>query len=410
MPILHETSWPVLLTSGRALGSGQPRTRAFLAVLALVLTRCGDGDATRASAPRRPGATAAEPAPASSGASGGAATVSAPGAGQEPERPGPAQNAVLISVDGLAPRYLEELLEAGALPTFRVLQAKGAWTHNARANYGSTVTLPNHTSMITGRPAAAAPELPVTAHHGYLSNSFPGPEATLHNSGNPALDYIPSLFDVAHDRGHSTCLFSAKEKFVLFETSYDWLHGAADRVGGDDGPGKLDYSMIGSESSEPLVETFVDLLFAERCDLTLFHFAETDRIGHAEGWGSDSWLSALTQIDGWLARIVEALVQQQAAGRDFALIVTADHGGAGFGHSAAQAPEDYTIPFYLLGAGVPGGTDLYAWLDGKRAEPGGERPNYAGPQPIRNGDAANALLGMMRLPEIPGSFMRNFRD
>src|SRR4051794_35993 len=58
---------------------------------------------------------------------------------------------IQISVDGLGSSYLQSLINEGRLPTFKRLQAEGAWTHNARTDFDYTITLPNHTCMITGR-------------------------------------------------------------------------------------------------------------------------------------------------------------------------------------------------------------------------------------------------------------------
>ena len=73
---------------------------------------------------------------------------------------------------------------------------------------------------------------------------MPGPEVTLHNSGNPNLSYVASIFDVAHDHGLRTCFYAGKAKFILYARSYDAQHGAPDTVGLDDGRGKIDRCMI----------------------------------------------------------------------------------------------------------------------------------------------------------------------
>jgi hypothetical protein len=92
------------------------------------------------------------------------------------------------------------------------------------------------------------------------------------------------------------------------------------------------------------------------------------------------------------------------------VILTADHGGRGWGHGSKTRPEDYTIPFYVWGAEVAAG-DLYEINRLSRRDPGVEHPGFdADLQPIRNSDAANLAASLLGLHTIPGSVVNPEAD
>jgi hypothetical protein len=319
----------------------------------------------------------------------------------------PRARAILVSVDGLGAYYLRQQLSLGTLPNFAALARAGASTLNARADYAYTVTLPNHTSMITGLPVSADPDLPATAYHGWTINGQVPSTMTLHNAGNPNLAYVASVFDVVHDHGGSTCLYSGKAKFSLFANSYNGRNGAPDVVPPDDGRNKIDRVSILDLDTESLIASVEADLSGSVCDFAFVHIADPDSVGHGSGWGSDAWLVALHSVDAWLGRLA-AFVDPSRTPEPFYLIVTADHGGEGFDHGDASKAIDYTIPFFLAGPGIPANTDLYALTGPDRADPGVTRPRYSEPlQPVRNTDAANLVTRLMGLPAVPGSFMHD---
>ena len=57
-----------------------------------------------------------------------------------------------ISVDGLNASVLQSLIDAGQAANFKRFEDEGTWTINARADYSFTITLPNHMTILTGRP------------------------------------------------------------------------------------------------------------------------------------------------------------------------------------------------------------------------------------------------------------------
>ena len=111
---------------------------------------------------------------------------------------------------------------------------KGPHTLEARTDPDITVTLPNHTGMVTGR-LFKGPQ-----GHNWLPNDLPPTIAeggTLHAAHG---SYVPSMWDVAHDHGLLTGMIASKEKFILYDNSYREEQGAPDVIAPDHGRAKLD--------------------------------------------------------------------------------------------------------------------------------------------------------------------------
>jgi hypothetical protein len=301
---------------------------------------------------------------------------------------------IAISVDGLGSSYLESLIDTNQAPNFKRFQTEGTWTNNARNDYDVTVTLPNHTTMITGRGIKGP------TGHNWTSNSDPALGQTIHsNKGS----YVASVFDVAHDNGLRTALYAGKTKFSLFDTSYDAAHGAADTTGPDNGRDKIDvYERV--NNSGTLTRDFIAAMNAKPYHYSFIHFAEPDAAGHHSGWGNAEYNNAVKAIDGYLGAIFNLVQTNPTLAGKTTIILTADHGGSGKDHSNPTLPLDYTIPFYVWGPGVPAGADLYVLNAATRLDPGTSRPAYSAPvQPIRNGEVANLGLSLLGLGPVPGS-------
>ena len=309
-----------------------------------------------------------------------------------------------VSVDGLSGPLLQDLLAdaAGDFPSFKRLADEGATTFNARTDFTHTNAPPNHTSMLTGRPVLQPTGRPDSVHHGYTHNSGPAPTDTLHNQGNPAVEYVASAFDVAHDHGLSTALYASKSKFAIYPQSYDAEHGAPDLTRKSDGRAKIDTTVIMSPAD--MHAHFLAVMKAKPYRYSFVHYRNPDSAGHGHGWGRAKWAASVKTIDRYVGDLLRlAATDPRLAGRT-ALILSADHGGTGKGHGDAADAANYTIPFLVWGPGVAAGADLYALNASTRADPGTSRPDYdAAPQPIRNGDGGNLALRLLGLGPIPGS-------
>jgi hypothetical protein len=121
---------------------------------------------------------------------------------------------IAISVDGLRPKEIQELGEE-KLPNLYRFRKEGAWTDNARADVTHTLTLPNHTCMITGRGVQDVEG--VGQGHRQTANYYS--TGTLHQ--NIGGVHMASIYDIVHDNGLRTGLFANKSKFNLFKASYE---------------------------------------------------------------------------------------------------------------------------------------------------------------------------------------------
>jgi hypothetical protein len=318
---------------------------------------------------------------------------------------------ILISVDGLRADLLSDLMANdvdGDYASFQRFVDEGATTFNARTDYTYTNTLPNHTCMMTGRPVSQPEGQPDATHHGYTRNVDPLPTDTLHNQGNPAVSYVASAFDVAHDHGLETALYASKSKFVIFEQSYDAANGATDLTGPDDGPDKIDTYENGS--SAEIHAALLEDLAAAPARFSFVHYRDPDSAGHASTWGSAAWNASVKTVSGYVGDILDAVqATPQLRGRTV-IILTTDHGGTGYGHTSASDWRNYTIPFFVWGAGVYPGVDLYALNLAVRLDPGAGRPSYNDPPPIRNGESGNLAMDLLGLPSVPGSTINAGQD
>lgn len=320
---------------------------------------------------------------------------------------GRAQYVIHISVDGLGGSYLQALTDKHEVPNFQRLQSEGAWTNNARTDFNFTITLPNHTSMVTSRPVldkAASPT--AILGHQWLINGDPG-EKTLHSNRH---DYVASTFDVAHDNGLRTGLFASKSKFAVYDQSYDERNGAPDTTGDDNGRDKIDV-YVKDGSTATLTDRLLAEMKADPIHYSFVHYGAPDLAGHSKTWGSPEYNEAVKSVDASLGKLLQLLEADERFQGKTAIVLSADHGGTGLNHAFNTNPLNYSIPFYAWGAGV-GHADLYALNRTTRVDPESGSLDYTerDRQPIRNGDGGNLALKLLGLGPIPNSTINAGQD
>jgi len=280
---------------------------------------------------------------------------------------------VIVSLDGLSSDAVQALGPV-ALPTLHRLAWRGAFTLNARADPNSTETLANHLSMMTGLPLSA---------HGYSDNTL---EARA-----PKKITCESLFDVVHRSGKRAALVSSKKKFLLYGERW---RGAIDRVD------------VTDRDDDATLAAWIAIMRERDPALSFLHLAAIDRAGHAKGWdlsAGSPYTAAVRETEALIATLIQTIDHDPALRDHTAIILTSDHGGRDRNHVDAKDRAMFTVPLIVMSPATAGG-DLYALNAGIRADPGLSRTSTSSVlPPISSADVANAALGLLGLPAVPGS-------
>jgi hypothetical protein len=216
----------------------------------------------------------------------------------------PTAKVVVISVDGLRP----DAIRLAPAPAIMELAARGSYTWNAQTIRPS-ITLPSHTSMMTG--------------------TAPSEHEILFNDYRPIYikETTPTALSLAKGAGARAVLVSGKEKFVTLAP-----------------PGGSDVFVWASGGDMDVAASAVNELQGG-FGVALVHLPGTDDMGHAMGWMSPAYLAQVRAADAAVGAIVKSLPS------DVTIILTADHGGSGNNH-AENIPENTTIPWIIVGPGV----------------------------------------------------------
>jgi hypothetical protein len=245
---------------------------------------------------------------------------------------------LIISVDGLRP----DAISAELTPHIWNLAQTGAYSWAAQT-ISPSLTLPSHTSMLTGVDFA---------QHGVWWND---------DGANQPPITTPSLFTYATEAGLRSLAVYGKTKML-----------------------QIAQPEITTQSIFALGDVGVSMRFGqllaeeEPFEVMVVHLPEVDGTGHATGWMSESYLAAVAQADTAVGTILQALADNGLR-QTTTVILTADHGGLDTGHSDATIAVIRTIPWIINGPAAVG--------DG-----------LALTSPIATYDTAATALAILRLP------------
>lgn len=225
---------------------------------------------------------------------------------------------LIISVDGLRP---DAILKADAKNMQNLIRT-GTYFPNA-TTVRPSITLPSHTSMLTGLDPK---------QHGIWWNDY---------QPNLGIVKYPTVFELAKKAGFTTAAIVGKTKFIH-------LHR----------PNSLSYFEITEQNGDSVSKAFKKYLEEEELpDITWLHLPDPDRVGHKLGWMSPFYLDAVDDADEAVGNIITVATARSKNGPPI-VILTADHGGSGFNHSADNDDNSH-IPLVVNGPGIEGGMRKY---------------------------------------------------
>jgi predicted AlkP superfamily pyrophosphatase or phosphodiesterase len=227
------------------------------------------------------------------------------------------------------------------MPTLKRLAAEGAVTWAASTIFPS-LTLPSHTSMLTG----VGPEKHEILWNGYMPIR--------------GLVKVPTVFSMlrAVQPEAVTAMFVGKVKF-----RHLWLEESL-----------TVFDFGGPQSNAPVVATpeleqikipsqvvasnAAAWIKQHKPRLAFVHFADPDTAGHASGWGSPEQKESLKVTDQALWQVWRA-IEEAGIADSSVLLISADHGGHDKTHGL-NIPDDMLIPWVAWGHGVKKGNVITA--------------------------------------------------
>lgn len=245
------------------------------------------------------------------------------------------EHVIVIGLDGTSPSGIR----AAQTPVLDSLLKRSAYTMEGQAVL-PTSSSPNWASMIMGAP----PE-----KHGVTSNAWQPGKDTLElecegvDGKGQASGTWPTIFGELR-RQRPGAVIACYNDWIAFDRLIE--KGVLDRHG----EANL-IALAAQRSYRGIVRRASRYFKKKHPDLLFVHLDHIDHAGHLHGHGSDKYHKAVEDVDHMIGKLLKTVERSGRADRT-AILITADHGGIGHGHGG-DTPEERTIPWMLVGPGIP---------------------------------------------------------
>ena len=233
------------------------------------------------------------------------------------------KHVIIIGVDAMSPNGIIN----AKTPIMDDMMANGAYTLNARGVL-PTSSSTNWASMVSG----SGPE-----QHGVTSNGWERDDHTLPPVLTGLEEIFPTIFGVTRDQRPD----------IEMGAIYTW--GGFGRL--------IERSALSFDSTQETDELTLreatNYIKNKKPDFLFIHFDDVDHVGHTLGHKTPAFYKAVTHVDQLIGQIVQA-TKDAGIFEETAFIISADHGGIGYGHGG-ETIDEIEIPFILYGKGFKKG-------------------------------------------------------
>jgi len=250
----------------------------------------------------------------------------------------PVRHVILITIDGMRPEFYED--PSWPAPNLQHMMKEGAYAVHVRPVF-PTVTLPNHTAMVTGA---------LPARSGiYLNSPFTPLSTTPSWNFNANLIKLPTLFDAVHATGRvtaaidwpvtvgSTAIDYNFPDYWGFDEKTDNIALIRSAIRPSGLWDELEANVLGKVVSEEInSDDFLRtdenagriaayLIMKYKPTFTAFHITETDHAQHDKGREGFEVRTAVAAADHAVGSVLEA-VRRAGIQDSTAILICGDHG------------------------------------------------------------------------------------